>query len=412
MPVTGAPRCHGHVALALVLASGCELAPEPTVDHRYEPFAGEAFPSRRAPIQLPARAGLVTDTLSDTLSIVDLDAAERVARFPVGRDPVGVDGPHRAAVDAAHAVAFTALSYPPTAASGPHAASHGTSQSVGWVQAVALDDFRVLGQVRVDRNPGDIAVSADGRRVVVTHFDLTLVQSSGGSLDQARAQMAVVDPSTLTPDDSPEPVRIKVCVAPHGVALSRPDGALAYVACYGEDALAVVDLATFEVLDRIPVAAGASGFGDPQYGPYAVTPTPDFATLVVSDTVNDDLRFFDVATRTFDPARTVPTLGTPSFPAFSGDGARLYVPTQAPDALSIVDVATGDELARRDFAPGECPLPQVAQPIDAGRLAVVCQAEGGAPGHVLVVDAETLETRAAVEVGVSPDSLSLLGAAP
>ena len=42
------------------------------------------------------------------------------------------------------------VGYDTIAASGPHA-SHGSSVQSGFAQKLALDDFRILGQVRVER---------------------------------------------------------------------------------------------------------------------------------------------------------------------------------------------------------------------------------------------------------------------
>ena len=101
------------------------------------------------------------------------------------------------------------------------------------------------------------------------------------------------------------------------MVLSRPDGARAYVACYGEDVVAVVDLDKREVLDRIPVDASGASIGDPKYGPYSAVLSPDGKTLALGNTVSKDVRFFDVEANAMDPDRQIDTLGAPFFPAFS-----------------------------------------------------------------------------------------------
>src|SRR5207253_2599433 len=89
------PLGTGLIALVCV---GCPLRPEPvpgeTVEYQDLPYHGLAFPDRRVSISVPAGGlAIVTDSLSDTLSVVDPSAHQRVAGLPVGRDPLGVDGP-------------------------------------------------------------------------------------------------------------------------------------------------------------------------------------------------------------------------------------------------------------------------------------------------------------------------------
>ena len=322
------------LTVPILASAGCDLQPEPITKYEYTPYAGEAYPDRRAKVTIPAGgAALVTDSYSDEISVIGLQKGDVIATVPVGRDPVGLDGPHHLVVDPKGGFVFTALSYPQVKASGPHA-SHGLSVQPGYVQRLALDDFRILGQVRVDTNPGDIVLSEDGKRIVVSHFDLQKAIDNAGNPDLARATLALVDPAEVLETDAPEPLRIpSVCIAPHGVALSRPDGARAYVACYGEDALAVVDLDQGTVLDRVPVSPGAGGGGDPSYGPYSAVLSPDGATVAIGDTVSKDVRFFDVASSTIDATKTLKTLGAPYFPAWSTDGKLLYVPLQTPHGI-------------------------------------------------------------------------------
>ncbi len=393
-------------ALAAVLLAALAACGEAPVEHHYNAYDGEAYPDRRAPIPVPPGGlGIVTDSLSDTLSLLDLGTGEKLGAMPVGRDPVGIDGPHHIGIDPARGVAFVALSYPILATGGPHA-SHGSSIQSGYVQKLALDDFRILGQVRVDPNPGDIVVSEDGKRVVVSHFDLQRAIQHPGDVDRARATLAVVDPEATSLEGSADPKRILTCIAPHGVALSRPDGALAYVACYGEDAIAVVDLDKREVLSRVPMDPSGGSLGDPQHGPYSAVMSPDGKTLAIGNTVSKDVRFFDIESGTIEVARTLNVLGAPMFAAFTADNTRLYVPTQSPDALLFIDLENGNaELGRRDFAGDECKLPHVVERVD-DRLALVCEGDHTAPGKVLLLDPDTLETKSEAAVGVYPDSIA------
>lgn len=386
------------VLVICTASAGCE---EDRTVVTYEPYEGEAYPDRVSDIAYPARAALVTDSLSDTVTVIDLATGAKLDARPVGRNPVDIDGPHHIALDPARGIGFVALSYPDTGVSGPHA-THGSSAIPGYVQKLDLRDLSVQGRVRVDPNPGDIVLSEDGTRLVVSHFDLQRATKNPTDIDAARATLALIDAVAFT-----QPTLIDTCVAPHGIALSRPDGKTAYVACYGEDRLAIVDLTQPTAAPTlVDVGPGVVGFGAPSYGPYAATLSPDGTYLVVSNTVSNDVRFFDVAAGTFDLTRTITTLGAPYFPAFTADG-KLVIPTQQPDELVIVDLTGVEPTQTRPFSAAECVLPhEVLRDGDA--TFVVCEGDKKSNGTILMLDA-ALEVVTSTVVGVYPDAIRPLG---
>jgi YVTN family beta-propeller protein len=381
-------------------AAACE--PETEVRVEYEPYAGEAYPDRVEPVAYPATgAALVTDSYSDTISVIDLVTGARIDQRPTGRNPVDIDGPHHAVIDPAAGFVLVALSYPKIGASGPHA-THGSSVTSGYVQKLSLAGLTPFGQVRVDPNPGDIVISDDRTRVVVSHFDLERATKNPMDIEAARATLAILDPASIAPEGSLPPQLIKTCVAPHGVALTPPSGSIAYVACYGEDRLAVVHLdepgTPVELFD---VGPGVVGFGAPSYGPYVAQLTPDGAWVVVASTVSKDVRFFDTTAKAFDPARTETLLGAPYFSAFLDDG-RIVVPTQQPDALVVLDPSGVEPAEIRSFSAAECVLPHEVVAVEDA-LFVVCEGDKKSPGKIVKLDA-TLAVVASAEVGIYPDA--------
>ncbi|MFO0679103.1 MAG: YncE family protein [Polyangiaceae bacterium] len=399
-------------ALAIVTSTACTSeTPAPTVT--YAPYDGVAYPATRSPVAVPeGGAFLVTDSRSDTLSFVGVASGDRFATLPVGRDPVTIDGPHHAALDRAGGFLYVALSYPSiSGATGPHAA-HASSIVPGWVQKLSLPTFRPVGQTRVDANPGDIVVSEDGKRVVVSHFDLPRALTFTKDPEGAKATLAVIDPTTMPATGSGPSTKIPTCLAPHGVVLSKPDGAKAFVACYGEDAIAVVDLADpAHAVERIAVD-GSTFRGTVSYGPYALVLSPDGTTLAVSSTESKDVRFFDVASRTFDASRTLKTEGAPYFTWWSEDGKELFVPTQTPDALLRVDTTDKNRVVASARFDARCGKPHVVT-TDATRAFVVCEGNYVDPGTLVVLDRTTLAVTKATPLGVYPDSITLLtGGAP
>jgi DNA-binding beta-propeller fold protein YncE len=421
---------HAHTSLAIVLAAaavgctGTETGEQ--IKREYDPYKGDAYPDRRPTFQLPnGDVGLTSDNGSDSVSVLDLVNKKTLGAAPIGRDPVDNDGPHHIAGDRVRGFAYTALAYPPPSVlPGPHA-SHGSSARSGFVQKLALDDLRVLGEVRVDTNPGDVVLSDDGARLVVSHFDLQKAINADGGIEDKRATIALLDPTQILAEGSAEPVRIPTCIAPHGVALSRPDAKTAYVACYGEDVIAIVNLddPKAEVV-RVPIGAGGGQGGAPTYGPYSAVLSPTGKKLAVGNTESRDLRIFDVASQTFDPKPIKDMsrpMSAPFFTAWSADESKLFIPMQRPcslapctqtaDALIVVDVATGAIVLSRDFDKASCILPHEAVfSSDGSALYVVCEGDHVSPSVVLALDPATLDTKATMNVGVYPDRVALLRA--
>ncbi len=391
------------VFLFVSLAGCSETAPKEVFE--YDAYEGEAYPNLRKPLVIPDEgAGFVTNSYSDTVSVLNLGTGEVIGTYPVGRDPVTLDGPHHVAVSSSGDSVYVALSYPVVNIGGPHA-SHGSSVRSGYAQKLSGVDMSILGQVRVDNNPGDVVLSEDGKRLVTSHFDLQKALKNPTDIDAARATLAVMDTSQMFLTGSPAATRISTCVAPHGMVLSRPDGATAFVACYGEDSIAVVDIAANVVKARVPVGSNAEGFGDPQYGPYSMVLSPDGGTLAIGNTVSNDVRFFDTKTLEILTDLTLSTLGSPFFPVFSEDGKFLLVPKQTPDGVTLFDLETSSVVKEREFVGDDCPLPHVASLTKDGSFVVVCEGDHKAPGKVIWLDRETLETKKDVSVGVYPDAL-------
>lgn len=385
------------ISLVVGLCAACTSAGETQVVH--EAYDGAApFPSTRAPVVYPdGDFALVPSSSADRLTLYDLEARRAVVDAPVGRNPGSVDGAHQVVGDRARGVAYVVLSYPGSAeTAGQHA--HGTSGQPGYLQKIALDDLRPLGEVRLDPNPGEVAVSEDGARVVVTQFDLKL-STSGTSPDQKRATLTLVDPNAMLPFGTPEPDKLLTCVAPHGVVLSRPDGARAFVACYGEDALAIVDTTDIHApVVRVPVGASPGEPGAPRYGPYALALSPSGKRLAIANRDAKELRFYDVESGVLSPL-VVALDGAPGTPAWAPDESRVWVPTQAHDALVAIDAATGN--AKIGFSP-DCAAPIEAALGGAGVVYVVCEGTSSAPGAIAAYDAQTLESRGVVSAGSFP----------
>src|SRR6185503_14607991 len=97
------------------------------------------------------------------------------------------------------------------------------------------------------------------------------------------------------------------------------------------------------------------------------------------------------------------------FVAWTADSKRLYIPTQLPDAVSLVDVTQANkELAFRDLN-GACEKPHVVALNADKALFVVCEGDQVGPGDVLMLDPVSLSTSASTKVGVYPDAFVRVG---
>jgi len=208
-------------------------------------------------------------------------------------------------------------------------------------------------------------------------------------------------------------VHIAVCAAPHGVTLSANGGRFAYVACYGDDTMAIVDLETEGApIVRVPVGTGAAvPPAPPKFGPYAAVLSPDGARVAIGTTESKDVRFLDTATRMMTPL-SLSTRGAVFFPAWSKDGTKIYAPSQTPDTLQVYDATTGTQLNLREFTAAECQRPHEAVfGKSEAHVYLVCEGDRKTASHILKLDATTLATVSVLEVGVYPDRLAI-GAPP
>lgn len=394
-----------HLAILAWITLGCDGSSSSQTPS-WSKFDGAAYPQLHANLPWPSAGplALTSDNGADTLTAFDPLTGQLLARVPVGRDPVGIDGPHHLAVDRKAGFVYVALAYPaPAIAPGPHAA-HGSSSRSGYIQKLRLADLELLAEQPIDSNPGDIVLSADGSTLVTTHFDLAQALKPG-PLDLRRSTLTWLPAAGV---GSKAPLTVRVCVLPHGAALT-PDGHTAWIACYGEDAVAVVDLtAQPPVVTRIAAGADASDSGTPNVGPYSIVPNPLATLAAVGCTESRDVRIFDLKTHQFGGLRWHEAgAGQPYFGAWAPDGASLWIPTQGPDAVALVDAATMKSLQVRQFVGTECLKPHELQLVDNGPLLVVCEGDHVGPGQVLALDPASLKTLWSVQTGAYPDRLAI-----
>jgi DNA-binding beta-propeller fold protein YncE len=393
------------IALALVSAAACAGCKRAGTEASPTKEGAAPLVLAATPIRTPtARAAYVTNNGSDTISVLDRDGDE-VTTVRLDLDPDAHEAPHHLAVDAASSSVFVALAFPPEPSKkktkDPHA-SHGNAEGLGKVLRLDLPGLSGRAARWVDENPGDVVLTHDRKRVLVTHFDMKramdVAARGGGSPATMFASLVVLDASTLERIASRA-----VCVAPHGVAVTR-DGTTAFVACYGSDELAAVDLTSKTLaVARHPLGTAQGVPGVPRYGPYSATLLADESKVVVADLEGQDVRLFDRKEKRFEAA--IPLAAKAFMPAIAKNGTML-VPLQAPDGLARVDLASSKVTARTTYPKDHCTLPHVVRVAKDGRVYLVCEGDHQAPGSVLEIDADTLVEKRRWVVGVYPDGLA------
>ncbi len=157
---------------------------------------------------------------------------------------------------------------------------------------------------------------------------------------------------------------------PAGLALSANDRLL-YVAENLADSLAVLDLASGRVIQRVPAG---------RY-PYAVTVAPD-GTVYVSAWGGFEVRVFRAAVGWLEPLPAISVGRHPSALLLNRDGTRLYVASGSTDRVTVVDTRAGRAIASlADTVPGaagEGSTPNALALSADGRRLFVAEADNNA----------------------------------
>lgn len=390
----------GAVSMCLVWSTACDgAASEPTLDFAVPPDLAWSERRRIPPIVGPL--ALVTNNYDDTVSYVDLGLTPpaEVARIPVGLSPVEREGPHHLVLEPSGEVVWVGISnFVPNAGGGPHGA-HGTGVANGYAQAFRVKDGVELARVRVDRNPGDIRITPDGKKVLLTHFDLLRITqaSPGAGPDELYSRLAVIDVATRTRE-----ALVPVCPAAHGISVSR-DGARAFIACW-DDRVAIVDLEAPDYPSTTTFVLPIPGtIATPECQPYALTPATDGHAVWVGCFESGELRTLSGTGVMSDVA--VDLGGAPMFGEQLAD-SRLVVPAQAGDGLFFLDPDTLSVLHTTRFDPADCRMPHIVS--RAGdRLVLVCEGDRVEPGSMVLLDLEG-EVQQVIPLGRYPDDLAIV----
>lgn len=315
----------------------------------------------------------VTAQSEDKVTVIDA-ATQRVARYiNVGTRSSGdPESPHNITISPDGASLYVNLIV------------------AGTVEKYNARTFEKLGATAVGSSPAQIAVTADGTTLFVSNFDVTLRQQF----------IVVVNTVTMTTTDT----IYDVGNAPHGVVIS-PDGKFLYTTNALGDDITVINVATHEIIARIPASPGAPlpPGNKALFEPYQGAFTKDGAYFWFTCRAASQVRLLDVALGRVVDSITVGS--RPLIPSFTPDGVEFWVPSQSSNTISIINVAdrkviaTISDLNEKPHA--------VAFSTDGRTAFVSCENQNGtghhtvaiAPGKVYVIDVATRKIERTIETG-------------
>ncbi|MDG1050658.1 MAG: YncE family protein [Planctomycetota bacterium] len=285
----------------------------------------------------------------------------------------------------------------------------------GLLYKYDAETHELLGETELGLFPATMQISPDTGLLYCVNFDLH----------------GDMTPSTISIVDVEGMVEIEQVVTgsmPHGSRLS-PDGSRHFSCAMMSDELIELDAVTLEVVRRLELTDGtgrraggghggdaeagaeAGAGGAPQHAAVAkptwVQPHPTKPVAYVA--LNGVHQVLEVDLKKWKITRRFPTGRAPYNLEVTPDGTRLVVTYKGAQAVGVIDLKTGKELAR---IPTSRPIPHgVVVTADSRYAFVTCEDRGAAPGAVDAIDLETLRRVSSVDVGLQAGGIALFPAA-
>jgi DNA-binding beta-propeller fold protein YncE len=311
----------------------------------------------------------------------------------VGLTPVDPDGPHGVALspNGGHYFVTTAHGVP-----------------FGYLWKVDVRTNQVQGKVELGNFPATAQVTPDGGFVYVVNFNL-------------HGEMVPSSVSVVSADPFIEVARIQTCRMPHGSRINSA-GTRHYSACMMDDMLIEIDTRELAVSRHFMLKkgsehgmAGVPGAGHdrapsgdrsghemtaPKADPSTCSPTwaqpsADGRRIFVACNAANDIVEIDATSWTM--TRRIPAGDGVYNLAATRDGTLLVATNKRGKSVSIIDIASGKELARvptqRRVVHGAVISP------DDRFVFISVEGVGSEPGTVEMIDLRTHQRVASIDVG-------------
>jgi YVTN family beta-propeller protein len=355
----------------------------------------------------------VLSEAADKISLIRFGpgGARLEQEIPTGDMPIDIDGPHGIAISRDRQFYYVSL-------------AHG--RPFGSVWKYSTKDNRVLGQTTLGFFPATMDLSADGSLLWVVNFNLH------GDLVPSSVSVVATEPMI-------EVARIQTCAMPHGSRLN-PRGTKHYSACMMEDMLVEIDTQTLKVsrhflltkgsemgMDGPPVSRpsqpagtgaiksgstsqqsaggarhmdmGGHGMEPPKAGDVSCSPTwaqPSVDGSSIFVACNKSSEIVEVDARAWKVTRRMPARPGVYNLAVTKDGTRLLTTNKRDQSVSVIDLKSGQELAR--IPTRRKVLHGVVVSPDDRYAFVSVEGIGSEPGTVEIIDLAALKIVASVDV--------------
>lgn len=305
----------------------------------------------------------------------------------VGVMPADIDGPHNVTAAPDGSAWYVSI-------------AHGTPYGSLWKMSAANDSL--LGRAQVEMFPTTIALTPDGA--------LAFVANSDFHGDHPRVNVVtIVQTATMTPVTN-----LRACDMPHGVK-SNHAGTLVYVSCMNSDEILEIDRQSLRIRRRHKTGAGMPTAGMPMHPtasgpaqhdcmPTFVSVSPDDRRLYVACNHGNSLQVLDAGS--LELVQEIPVGAGAYNVEPSADGRWVIVTNKKAQSVSLVDAQTLTEVAK---VPTSKSLPHGVAYSPDGRWAFISQESVGVdPGAVDVIDLTTRARVASIAVPRQPTGVTIL----
>lgn len=309
------------------------------------------------------RKAFITNQASDLVAVVDLDNNRLVRLIDVGgrnNQSQALDAPHVIIVDNQGSFFYVSLI------------------AEGYMEKYNALTYQQAGRLLIGNSPAHIVLTNDGTKGYISDF------TTSGSIK-------VFDTQSMTVTGNISEFRMN---RPHGLRLSH-DGTLIFTATQISELLYVINTSDNSIADVVQVdpSVPIGGAGTGNFYPYQIAITPDDKFAYVTCRKSNDVRVFDIQTRTF--ILNISTGLNPLALEISPDGRWCYVPNQASNSVSVIDLSTNTVIKTISNV-GEMPH-KVDFTADGHYAYVTCESargvfvhhptsSGTAPGTTAVID--------------------------
>lgn len=257
------------------------------------------------------RKAFITNQASDYVAVVNLDNNMLVRLIDVGGRSnltAPIDAPHVIIVDKPGRYFYVSLI------------------AEGYIEKYNANTYEKVGRMLAGSSPAHIVISDDGTKGWFSNFDATGNEKN----------IKEFDTQNMTITRVINEFRMR---EPHGMRLTHDEN-LIIMATQGSEFVYVINTADGQILDIVQVdpSVPLNGNGTRNFVPYQVALTPDDRYAFIACLKSNDVRVFDIQTRTF--IQNIPVGLNPLALEISPDGRWCYVPNRNSNSVTVIDAQT------------------------------------------------------------------------